>query len=491
MATLPYNSVVNVSITTTPQAVQRTGFGVLNIVTKEIGGITRAERYRLYPSIEAVSVDFPSSTEAYKSASTYFSQSPRPKMVMISNRFEDAQPALLTGGTVEATLGAFKAISDGGFDLRVGGDVKDVTGLDFSAATDFTGVASVISAGLSPKATCAWKDTKFEITSASSGVSSTLTYLSEGSTGTNISSLMQCAGAEEDALLAQGVDAETVTQSLDAIQERAGSAFYGFSFTKEVRDKVVINGESSVIAAAIWAEARVKVFFNTTNDLDTLNPAVETDTASLLEKQGFNRSLSTYSSYKTQYPEASVAGRAFTVDFNVPNSVITLMFKKLPTISSEGFGSQQQLALDAKNCNYYTSVGSFDMFQKAKMASGKFFDTVHGVDWLTDAIQIEEFNTLATNKVIQFTDAGTNRLEATLRKVLDQAVLSGLAASGYYTNPTTGEEEFLPLGYKINRVAVKDIPAGDKSARQYNGLSFYLIGAGAIHGVDINGTFDA
>ena len=86
------------------------------------------------------------------------------------------------------------------------------------------------------------------------------------------------------------------------------------------------------------------------------------------------------------------------------------------------------------------------MFQQSFMASGRFLDERHGLDWLLNAVEVDSFNTLYTNSTkIPYTAKGVARLEASVAKSLDQAVVNGFAAAGYYTDPETGEQEFLPL----------------------------------------------
>ena len=76
-------------------------------------------------------------------------------------------------------------------------------------------------------------------------------------------------------------------------------------------------------------------------------------------------------------------------------------------------------------------------------------------------------------------------VEQQLIKALDEAVRNGLAAPG-----TTIDGEFLEKGYKTYTVPVADVNQSDKEARFYGGLSFTLLGAGAIHKVQVNGTFE-
>lgn len=492
---LPVSSVVNVSITIGATFPARAGFGTLNIVTAETGVIGIAERIRSYSNLDGVTADWASNTEVNKAATAYFSQQPKPTSMKVSVRFPTDQSAELRGGSVlddADNLALFNAITDGSFTISIDGASEDITALNFSADTNMADVADaietalqVVASGGFTTATCTYDGSRFFITSGTSGVTSTISFLTvvDPASGTDISSLLQMQQGE--GTKGNGIVAETITASLNAIQN-IDPAWYGFIFTKEVRDLVIINTENAVDAAASWAEARVKVFGNTSNDLDVLDSVTTDDIFSVLKAAGYRRSLDTFSSFPAQYPSASILGRAFTVNFDQPNSTITLKFKQMPGLTVETLTVNEKAVLDSKNGNALILVGASTMFAESKMADGVFFDEVHGVDWLQNAIETNVFGYLLTRPTkVPYTDKGTAALEQQTIKALDEAVSNGLIAPG-----TTIDGVFLPLGYSTTLIDVADVSASNKTARQYNGLSFIVLGAGAIHGVQINGIFE-
>lgn len=493
--TIPVRSITQVDIAIGATFPQRTGFGTLNIITAETGVIGLAERIRSYSDIDGVTADWGGSTEVVAAATSYFSQQPKPTSLKVSVRFPTAQSAELRGGAVadDATnLALFTPITDGSFAISIDGDAQDITGLNFSADTDLTEVADAIQTALQAvatggytSATCTHDGSRFFITSGTTGATSTISFLSAVSpaTGTDISSLLEMQQGE--GTKSNGIAAETITDSLNAINN-IDSDWYGFGFTKEVRDLVVINTENAVTAAAAWAEARIKVFFNTSNDLDVLDSVTSTDIASLLKTSSYRRSITTFSNYPDQYPSFSVAGRAFTVNFSQPNSTLTLKFKQLPGITVENLTTNEKSVLDSKNANAFIDVGGSFMYAESFMANGVFFDEVHGLDWLQDAIQTNVFGYLLTRTtIVPYTDKGIAALAQQVTKALDEAVRNGLLAPG-----ETIDGEFLQFGYKITTIPEAEVNQSDKEARFYPGLSFVALGAGAIHKVQINGVFE-
>lgn len=489
--TIPVSTVVNVSIAVGATFPERAGFGTLNIVTAETGVIGIAERIRSYNNLDGVTADWPANSEVVAAATAYFAQQPKPTSLKVSTRHPSAQAAQLRGGSVvEEDLLSFTSISDGSFALSIDGSSEDIASLDFSsdttmveiAATIQTAVQAIGSGGFTA-ATVTHDGTRFYINSGTTGISSSISFLTAATSGTDISSLLQMRQGE--GTKTSGIDAETITASLNAIQN-LDTDWYGLLFTKEVRDLVQINGEEAVEAASDWCEARVKVFFNSTNDLDVLDSVTTNDIATILKDKGQRRTITTYSSYPDQYPSASVAGRAFTVNFGNTNSTITLKFKQLPTVTVENLTQSEKAVLDSKNANALIQVGSLDIFAESYMANGTFFDEVHGLDWLENAIQTNVYGYLATRTTkVPYNDKGVAALEQQVINALDEAVNNGLLSAG-----ETIDGEFLPNGYRTSTIPVAQVNQSDKEARFYGGLSFVALGAGAIHGVQIDGVFE-
>lgn len=489
---IPVSSVVNVGISVGATFPARAGFGTLNLITKETGVIGIAERIRAYSDLDGVTADWGANTEVVKAATVYFSQQPKPTAFKVSTRYETDQSAQLRGGSVtDAT--ALLAVADGSFAISIDGSAQDITGLNFTdGETNLNDVAASIQAALQvigsggyTAATCTHDGARFFINSGTTGASSTVSFLTAVSpaTGTDISSLLQMQQGEGTKV--DGIAGETITASLNAIQN-VDSDWYGVVFTKEVRDGVVINGENAVAAAAAWCEARVKVFGNTSNDLDVLDGVTTNDIASTLKASNYRRTMTVFSSYPDQYPAVSILGRAFTVNFSQPNSTLTLKFKQMPSITVESLTTAKKAVLDSKNANALISVGGNAMFTESVMASGVFFDEVHGLDWLQNAMQTNVYGYLLTRPTkVPYTNKGIAALAQQVTRTLDEAVANGLIAPG-----TTIDGEFLGTGYKVITVPVENVNQSDKEARQYNGLSFVALGAGAIHGVQINGVFE-
>lgn len=144
--------------------------------------ISGAERFRAYSTIESVEADFGLSAPETLAAELYFSQVPQPQSLMIGRWIAAATSGFNLGAILTAsqqTLSNWTAITTGAFKIAIdGGALTAVSGMDFSAATNLNGVASVITSALataSLAATCKWNGSAFEIIATSTGAGAAAT----------------------------------------------------------------------------------------------------------------------------------------------------------------------------------------------------------------------------------------------------------------------------------------------------------------------------
>lgn len=487
---LDISRIVDVQISVSALALQRAGFGILNIIGKS-DVIPISERYRSYDNITGVAEDFDSADEEYLAANSFFSQVPRPTEIIISRRADvDLNAELLCGANVEQTISTWAAIEDGAFDIDIDTVEESVSACDFSSVTDMDDVAAEIASNFT--GTCAWDGLRLVLRGATSGATSAIGFANAPTAGTDISGLMD-ALSTDGGTANDGVDAESITDSLDAI-EAVNSKWYGFAFTKEVRDATITSGGTNkdCLDAGLWAEARTKLFCNNSSDANTLIASNTTNISHLLSELEYSRTMTVYNA--GDYPCVSLFARGATVDFDGTNTTLTYKFKQLPGIVATDLSASQANAIDDFNCNYYTQFGTqlsgdaVSLLAEGKVASGRFIDEVVGIDWLQNSLQTDVFNYLyqSTTKIPQ-TNEGVAGIAQVMENDLAQAVTNGLAAPGEVT--INGQEIFLDKGYLVFTTLVEDQNQADREARKAPPISFIIKGAGAIHSVTITGTF--
>lgn len=239
------------------------------------------------------------------------------------------------------------------------------------------------------------------------------------------------------------------------------------------------------VAAAIQAATVSRIFAYSTSDTAVMDSATSADIAATFKAAGYGRTFIQYSS-KSRYAALSAFGRAFTVDFTGSNTTITLKFKQEPGVTYETLTAPQADALEAKNCNVYVYYNNDTaILEQGVMCNGDFFDERHGLDWLQNAVQTADYNTMytSTTKIPQ-TDKGTTKRIANIELVLQQAVTNGLFAPGKWTGGDIGElttGDTLTKGYYIYAQNVDDQTQADREARKGVPIQVAAKLAGAVH----------
>ncbi|MEX6088860.1 DUF3383 family protein [Raoultella planticola] len=284
--------------------------------------------------------------------------------------------------------------------------------------------------------------------------------------------------------LASGEDgtAETLLQAVNALMDY--NSWYGLHLAVPEADYPT-DADIISVAAAVEASTVSRIFGITTDEATILDAATTTDLASKLKAAKYSRTFIQYST-SSRYAALSAFARAFTVDFTGSNTTITLKFKQQPGITYETLGTSQANNLEAKNCNVYVYYeNDTAILEQGVMSNGDFFDERHGLDWLQNAVQTADFNTLytSTTKIPQ-TDAGTTTRIANIEMVLDKAVTNGLFAPGKWTGGPMGQVstgDTLTKGYYTWAETVDDQLQGDREARK--GVPIQVAGklAGAVH----------
>jgi hypothetical protein len=479
---IPISTVVKVNIQISTKPVGARGFGALLFLTDERSDtfsletssspLAGPERVRKYVNLEGVLEDWDTTSEVYKAANSFYAQGAMDFYVGLANSTNTAAK-LSSGASLD--LSTIQAVTAGGFTISINGATQNLTGLKFSNAASLSGVAAILDAAITgATVTFDTATQKLVVTSETVGGNSSVSFATADIGGALAALKLGASGGATQELAAT---AETPVQALAECREY-DNTWYGIDMHKKWRDS------DEAVDVAEYAEATKLVFFNTTNNLLTLNAGVNTDIASQLKAKTLLRTLTHFSSHADEYPSAAVAGRAFLVNFEGVNTTITLFLKRLPTITVEPLTPNQNEILKSKNANAVIDIGGNNIYSDSRMANGTWFDIVHGTDWLTARIEYDVFARLYTAKKIPYTDSGISMILQAAEQGLRQAVTNGLVAPG---NDENGE--YLPLGYVLNYIPVSQVAPSDKQARIYRGLSFKAIGAGALHGVEIDGTF--
>lgn len=279
---------------------------------------------------------------------------------------------------------------------------------------------------------------------------------------------------------AQG--SETPAECAAALADRSAD-WYGLTFGEELE-----LAEHLEIAGFIEGTGKSRLYLVTTTAPETLSALSQDDLPSRLKDLGYKRSFTQYSA--NPLAVCSAAARAFTVNFNANRSVITLKFKQEPGVVAEGLTETQARVLEGKNCNVFVAYDNDTaILQEGVMAGGAYFDEIHGLDWLQNAIQTDCYNLLYQSKTkIPQTDDGVNQVVTTISKVMGEAVKGGLVAPGVWNADGFGilnRGDYLPDGYYIYAQSVQDQSQSEREQRKAPPIQVAAKLAGAVHSLDV------
>lgn len=479
---IPISDLITVNIAVSPNAVATDGFGPLLFMSKEYVP-TAGERYpvRTYNSLKEVEADFPNG-EIHSAAIAWYSQKPAPKTFLVGAVKTETETPATSGKLVAATaavLATIKAETAAVLTLVVDGVSKSTAAMNFSAATDLAAVATQVTAALAAAqigAVATQNAGKFTITSSSTGATSSV--IDASGKAAEVLEL----DAASNPVATPGTNMKSISDDLAAISDTTAYFFY-VSLDRKYRGST--SGVDNQMTVAKWCEANGRVFGWGDSDENILVNGTQ-NSFRKARNQNLRNTICVYDASENgdEYPEVSILGRAATVNFNVANSALILAYKKGPGISTADLSSGQKAALESVNGNAFIDVAGNVLFYNGIMADGTWFDTVQGVEWLTQKVRNNVFNLFYTSTTkIPWTDTGVAMVNQQVTLALELAVTNGLIAPGY-----DNEGTFYADGYKVISTPL-ELLQSQKGKRIWEGTSFIAIGSGALQGAVISGTF--
>lgn len=495
--TLAVKNVANVTITISPKATQRRGFGTLCILGQS-AVLSDNEDYRAYTGYEEVAEDFGATAPETLAAQAYFAQSPQPSSLIVAQWRTTPSAAVLTGGRITAESFAELQVANGGFKIVIDG-TQETVAADFTGAKNLSEFAEILGNAVTG-ASVRLVNEHLVITSRTTGTTSTVAFATAPDEG--VTDLSAVLGLTEDSgasTVAGKAVAETIVDAVSRMISDFGRDFYGLvlALEKDASDDDLLS-----IAQIIESATDSHIFGITTSDksiAETVYDEESSDLFSKLKRGQYSRTICFYADYVVgdsayqlnKYFAASALGRMFTVNFSGVNTTITLKFKQAPSMQPSNLRTPEATNIKARNVNIY-AIYDNDAYiiEEGVMASGMYADERHGLDWLQNAIETKIFNTVYQRGKVSQTDDGVAIFVAAVESVLEQAVNNGLIAPGKWNAEGFGnlnEGDYLPSGYYVHAVSVDDQEQSEREARMCPPMTFAAKLAGAIHTADVLG----
>lgn len=491
--------VINVALLEEGLAAAADNMNVTAIVTGNQGVLSSAERYRLYKTAASVASDFGASSAESAFANSYFDTSPNPVSaggVLVVGYWRASEETVAASAatlvseqqTASALIPILNDITDGSFTVTVDGGVEqELTALDFSTVSDLSDVVTILD-GAVTGASVTQANGYFTVTSATTGVTSLLTYFGTAASGTDISTVLGMS-AETGAVLTQGLDSSVLTaeSKLEGITAiKAVVNIKGAMFIDKILD-------ADIPDLASWAGANSVILYETFSGSAYLTKSLSNPVwAVKLAGQSNFRCL--YSKAGNRKFAVSYMARTHTVNFAGSNTAITLNLKSL-SIAAEEYTETEITNAKIVGLDIYTTIK--DVPITLTSGANDFVDNVYNLMAFIDNIQTNSFNllNLTPTKVAQ-TDSDVDLIEDDAEKTCDQFVRAGVFAPGTWTlsdffgDRTQFLDSIAAKGYYVLAGDLADQTTADRQARKSPVIQVAVKNAGAVHSEDIIITFN-
>lgn len=439
--------IVNVQISLNTNGVSKEGFSTMLVVGTHANNLNRVTTYTNINDL--INDGFSTDDPIYRAVSAAFSQTPRPRQVKVGRR--QVEEVNLSVNNVKDNTDYTITVSSKDTDGTV-----DEEAYKYNSQTSAT--ATKIVEGLQ-----ALMASDTAVTATVSGEKLQLTAKSGKSFAIKISSNLSAELTEPT---------EEIADTMSAVMA-SDSDFYGIVLASRDKD--------DIMAMAEWVETQTKLFGTSTAEQGAKDSETDTDLLSMLKAKNYYRTFAFYHELAdSEYLEAGVMARCFAIE---PGGE-TWANKVLSGLTADNLTETEYLAISGKNGNTFETFRNKSITQNGKVAGDEWIDVIRFRDWLQEEITVNVFNLLINSNKVPYTDAGIALIENQIR----QALLLGQRRGGIA--PTEYDEDNNEnLGFTIEMPLAANIPANTKAQRLLEDVSFTARLAGAIHVVEITGSF--
>lgn len=439
--------IVNVQISLNTNGVSKEGFSTMLVVGTHANNLNRVTTYTNINDL--INDGFSTDDPIYRAVSAAFSQTPRPRQVKVGRR--QVEEVNLSVNNVKDNTDYTITVSSKDTDGTV-----DEEAYKYNSQTSAT--ATKIVEGLQ-----ALMASDTAVTATVSGEKLQLTAKSGKSFAIKISSNLSAELTEPT---------EEIADSMNAIMA-SDADFYGIVLASRDKD--------DIMAMAEWVETQIKLFGTSTAEQGAKDSETDTDLLSMLKAKNYYRTFSFYHELAdSEYLESGVMARCFAIE---PGGE-TWANKVLSGLTADNLTETEYLAVSGKNGNTFETFRNKSITQNGKVAGDEWIDVIRFRDWLQEEITVNVFNLLINSDKVPYTDAGIALIENQIR----QALLLGQRRGGIA--PTEYDEDNNEnLGFTIEMPLAANIPANTKAQRLLEDVKFTARLAGAIHVVEITGSF--
>lgn len=344
-----------------------------------------------------------SSGQPYAYAATHFSQKRTPDSLLIGRWAQAAANTFTVAGSAwTQILATWVAITDGTFkvfEVDTPANSDDITGLDFSGMTALSQLPAVLNAALAALVgpTITGLDTaefsidaygRLVLTMPTTGASAVTVNIGVQGTGTDVATLMDYTNATPVA----GLDAETITAAIDAIEAKDTTGYFVTAKFSDV--KATKEAQIALFCAKIESMTKLGIFL--TDDVLCLDSADTTNIIYTMAALGYKRTLGLYyesiALRPTIFPDAAALGAVISA----AEGTVKFGQEALVGVGVSGYvdslSNSETDAVIGHGGNVIELVGGVTYLFNGLTLGGEEMRIMMGRDWFVTRIGEDIFN---------------------------------------------------------------------------------------------------
>jgi len=409
----------------------------VNRVLEFSGGKTAA--------LAAIADYFGLTSNEYAFANRYFSFSTaantEPQKLSFARYVIAAVGAALTG-TSAPVLASLQAITAGTLSLAVNGEMVGLTGINFSSATSYADVASLLTTAFDGAATVTYD-----------AITRRFTINATVSLGYATGTVAEALGLiEGKAILSDASEAKSPLETVSESAELSNN-FFSFCFLEPLAN-------ADITAIAQWTDAQNVKYMYSVGVNQSNYSAIQMATASF---DGVALTLDLYNEHAEFMPMSAFAA----VDYTKPNSTMDVFYKQFDNVTPSVTTNADRLIYDPLLINYYGTTqqaGQAVSFYQDGVLQGSIPSmTVYANEaWLKDAFITDVLNLRMGLDSLPANNTGKSLVMSALMETVNLALSNGVVLAGkeltgtqkaYITTITGDEDGWIAVqnsGYRLS-----------------------------------------
>lgn len=479
----------------TPNVISAAGSAVdLNGLILTDSTMIAAGSVQVFSQASDVSALLGSDSKEYLAAALYFTGESNSSVSPGSLLMARVQTTASAGWLMSASLSGVKiatlqALGSGTITLSVDGTSQTSETINLANATSFSGIATLIQAGLTG-VTVTWDSisSRFIITSSTTGADSAVTYATDGTLATGLL-LTEDTGATESA----GFAATSLTDTMNAIID-ANQDWVIFS-------SVIDHTDDERLELAAWEVAQSYRYLYSMHDTSATALISDSTTSfvpNTLVPDTYPNVIPMYGSYL--YAVLPLAYAA-SLDVNATNGRKSFKFSQFAGIDANVSSLSNAKALESNGYSYYGSYkedNTSGNYASDGSITGNFewLDTALCAILLKSKLIASFYPVFKGGSSYAFNAAGYAIVQAAVADVAAWGKTFGAIRTGVDLDSTQIREVTNVVGKDVSSTLYSDgyylyIPtqtSTNRNARKLAGVVFYYVDGGLIQSIDMSDT---